>query len=128
MITRCNFSLWVTLSALSLMLAGCAAAPEQETAAQEDRRLLCEELREAEDEQHRLQQQLADLQRQSREDHRKAEEAQQKLQGQLAERQRQLRDEQRKVEELTGKVAELEKKVAALRRIDRETLQRAIRK
>lgn len=118
----------VSLLTLALLVTGCAGLPEQENAAQEERRLLCEELREAEDEQQRLQQMLADLQRQLREDHRKAEEAQQKLQGQLAERQRQLREEQRKVEELTGKVSALEKKVEALRRIDRETLQRAIRK
>ncbi|MEW6513057.1 MAG: hypothetical protein AB1443_03550 [Pseudomonadota bacterium] len=122
-----NLSFQATLLALLLLLSGCAGMPGQDSA-QEERRLLCEELREAEDEQERLQQQLADLQRQLRDDHRKAEDAQQKLQGQLAERQRQLRDEQRKVEDLTGKVAELEKKVAALRRIDRETLQRAIRK
>lgn len=102
--------------------------PGQESTAQEERRLLCEDLREAEDEQQRLQQLLADLQRQLRDEQRKAEDAQQKLQAQLGERQRQLRDEQRKVEELTGKVGALEKKVEALRQIDRETLQRAIRK
>jgi predicted nucleic acid-binding Zn-ribbon protein len=113
---------------LLFLLAGCAGQPDLGNTAREERRLLCEELREAEDEQERIQHQLAVLQRQLRDEQRKAEDAQQKLQGQLAERQRQLRDEQRKVEELTGKIAELEKKVAALRRIDRETLQRAIRK
>jgi peptidoglycan hydrolase CwlO-like protein len=118
----------ISLLALTLLLTGCAGLPGLESAAQEERRLLCEELREAEDEQQRLQQLLTNLQRQLRDEQRKAEDAQQKLQAQLAERQRLLRDEQRKVEELEGKVAELEKKVAALRRIDRETLQRAIRK
>lgn len=111
----------VSLLTLTLLLAGCAGMPGEESEAQQERRLLCAELRAAEDEQQRLQQLLADLQR-------KAEETQQKLQGQLAERQRQLREEQRKVEELTGKVGALEKKVEALRRIDRETLQRAIRR
>lgn len=118
----------LSLLAFTLLLTGCAGMPGQESPAQVERRLLCEELREAEDEQQQLQQLLADLQRQLRDEQRKAEDAQQKLQGQLIERQRQLRDEQRKVEELTGKVVELEKKVAALRQIDRETLQRAIRK
>jgi len=125
---RNSVSLLAPLLASLLLLAGCAGMPGQESVAREERRLLCEELRETEEEQERLQQQLANLQRQLRDEQRKAEDAQQKLQGQLAERQRQLRDEQRKVEELTGKVTELEKKVAALRRIDRETLQRAIRK
>lgn len=118
----------ISLLTLTLLVTGCASMPGQESAAQEERRLLCEELRDAEDEQQRLQRLLDDLQRQLREDHRKAEDAQQKLQAQLAERQRLLRDEQRKVEELTGKVGALEKKVEALRRIDRETLQRAIRR
>lgn len=118
----------LSLLAFTLLVTGCAGMPRQESATQEERHLLCQELRDAEDEQQRLQQLLADLQRQLRDEQRKAEDAQQKLQGQLAERQRLLRDEQRKVEELTGKVAELEKKVAALRQIDRETLQRAIRK
>jgi len=117
----------ISLLALILLVSGCAGMPGQDRA-QEERRLLCAELREAEEEQERLQQLLADLQRQLQEDRRRAEETQQKLQGQLAERQRQLRDEQRKVEELTGKVSTLEKKVEALRRIDRETLQRAIRR
>lgn len=116
------------LSTLTLLLAGCAGMPGQENEAQQERRLLCEELREAEDEQQRLQQQLTSLQRQLRDEQRKAEDEKQKLQGQLAERQRQLREEQRKVEELESKVGALEKKVEALRRIDRETLQRAIRR
>lgn len=118
----------VPLLTLTLLLTGCAGVPGQESEAQQERRLLCAELRAAEDEQQRLQQQLADLQRQLRDEQRKAEDAQQKLQGHLAERQRQLREEQRKVEELTGKVGALEKKVEALRRIDRETLQRAMRR
>jgi len=118
----------ISLLALTLLVTGCAGMRGLDGATQEDQRQLCEELRAAEDEQQRLQQLLDDLQRQLQEDRRRAEEAQQKLQGQLAERQRQLRDEQRKVEELTGKVSTLEKKVEALRRIDRETLQRAIRR
>ncbi|MHB1429328.1 MAG: hypothetical protein ACYC5U_01055 [Rhodocyclaceae bacterium] len=118
----------VTLLALSLLLAGCAGMPGQESGAQDAPQVLREELRKAEDEKQRLQQQLADLQHQLRDEQRKAEETQQKLQVQLAERQRQLREEQRKVEELERKVATLEKKVEALRRIDRETLQRAIRR
>jgi Skp family chaperone for outer membrane proteins len=117
----------ISLFALTLLVAGCAGMPGLESEAQVERRLLCEELREAEDQQQRLQELLADLQRQLRDEQRKADDAQQKLQTQLVERQRQLRDEQRKVEELTGKVGELEKKVEALRRIDRETLRRAIR-
>ena len=80
-----------------------------------------EELRKAEDEQQRLQNLLADLQRQLRDEQRKADDTQQKLQNQLAERQRQLRDEQRKVEDL-------EKKVEALRAIDRDTLNKATRR
>jgi uncharacterized protein HemX len=108
----------VPLLALTLLLAGCAGMPGQESEAQEERRLLCEELREAEDEQHRLQQLLTNLQRQLREEQRKSEEAQQKLQQLLAERQRQLREEQRKVEELQAKFD-------ALRGIDRDLRRRA---
>lgn len=93
----------LSLLAFTLLVTGCAGMPGQEIETQDEQQLLCAELRKAEDEKQRLKQLLA-------------------------ERQRQLRDEQRKVEELTGKVAELEKKVAALRQIDRETLQRAIRK
>lgn len=117
-----------SLLALPLLLAGCAGMPGQESGTRDEPQVLREELRQAEDEKQRLKQLLADLQRQLRDEQRKAEDTQQKLQGQLTERQRQLREEQRKVEELDAKVAELEKKVAALRRIDRETLQRAIRK
>lgn len=117
-----------SLLALTLLLAGCAGMPGQENGVRDGPQVLREDLRKAEDEQQRLKQQLAELQRQLRDEQRKAEDAQQKLQGQLAERQRQLREEQRKVEELTGKVGALEKKVEALRRIDRETLQRAIRR
>jgi colicin import membrane protein len=130
---RRNFSLLALLLSL-LLLAGCTALPEQESeteqrlSVQDEHQRLREELRKSEAEQQRLKQALADLQRQLRDEQRKAEEVQQKQQAQLAERQRLLREEQRKVEELEGKVAELEKKVAALRRIDRETLQRAIRK
>lgn len=118
----------LSLLAFTLLVTGCAGIPGQEIETQDEQQLLCAELRKAEDEKQRLKQLLTDLQRQLRDEQHKAEDTQQKLQGQLAERQRQLRDEQRKVEELTGKVAELEKKVAALRQIDRETLQRAIRK
>lgn len=118
----------VSLLFLTLLLAGCAGMPGQEGGAQDEPQVLREELRQAEDEKQRLKQQLADLQRQLRDEQRKAEETQQKLQVQLAERQRQLREEQRKVEELERKVATLERKVEALRRIDRENLQRAIRR
>ncbi|MEW6292418.1 MAG: hypothetical protein AB1544_03810 [Pseudomonadota bacterium] len=123
-----NFPPVVSLLFLTLLLAGCAGMPGQGSGAQDEPQILHAELRKAEEEKQRLQQLLSELQRQLRDEQRKAEDAQQKLQGQLAERQRQLREEQRKVEELERKVATLEKKVEALRRIDRETLQRAIRR
>lgn len=102
-----------------LLLGGCAGFPGQQAA--DDPNLLREELHLAENEKLQLKQQLAELQRRSEEEKRK-------LHAQLAERQRLLREEQRKVEELEAKVAVLEKKVEALRRIDREALQRAIRR
>ncbi|WP_126446475.1 hypothetical protein [Sulfuricystis multivorans] len=107
--------------AVLLLGGGCTNLPGQGDAMPDESQRLREALRKAEDEKLQLLQQLAELQHRD-------EEEKQKLHDQLAERQRRLRDEQRKVEMLEAKVADLEKKVEALRRIDRETLKRAIRR
>jgi len=104
-----------------LLLSACSLIPREESAITDEPQMPCEEFRRAEDEKLQLQQQLSDLQR-------RREEEKKKLHAQLAERQRQLLEEQRKVEELEAKLASLEKKVAALRRIERETLHKALRR